>query len=48
MVEIELSNLDVRYEGHRMKNREGEARLLASIVERGTTEPATWRCRWSV
>jgi len=39
MVEIELSSLDVRYEGHRMKNRAGEARLLASIAERGITEP---------
>lgn len=38
MVEIELSSLDVRYEGHRMKNRAGEARLLASIAERGITE----------
>ena len=39
MVEIELSSLDVRYEGHRMKNRADEARLLASIAERGITEP---------
>lgn len=38
MVEIELSSLDVRYEGHRMKNRAGEARLLSSIAERGITE----------
>jgi hypothetical protein len=39
MVEIELSSLDVRYEGYRMRSRTGEARLLASIAERGITEP---------
>jgi hypothetical protein len=39
MSEIELSSLDLRYEGHRMRNRAGEARLLASIAERGIVEP---------
>lgn len=39
MNEIELSSLDVRYEGYRMKDRAGEARLLASIAERGIVEP---------
>ncbi|MFH1574617.1 MAG: ParB N-terminal domain-containing protein [Acidobacteriota bacterium] len=39
MSEIDLLSLDVRYEGHRMKNRAGEARLLASIAERGIIEP---------
>jgi hypothetical protein len=39
MVEIELSSLDLRYEGHRMKDRTGEARLLTSIAERGIAEP---------
>jgi len=39
MVEVELSSLDVRYEGYRMRNRAGEARLLASIAERGISEP---------
>ena len=39
MVEIELSSLDLRYEGHRMRDRAGEARLLAAIAERGIAEP---------
>lgn len=39
MMQIELSSLDGRYEGHRLRDRTGEARLLASIVERGITEP---------
>lgn len=39
MNEIELSSLDLRYESYRMKNRAGEARLLASICERGIVEP---------
>jgi len=39
MSEIELSSLDLRYEGYRMRNRAGEARLLASICERGIVEP---------
>ena len=38
MSEIELSSLDLRYEGYRMRNRAGEARLLASIGERGIVE----------
>ena len=39
MKEIELSSLDLRYEGYRMRNRAGEARLLTSIAERGIVEP---------
>jgi hypothetical protein len=39
MSEIELSSLDLRYEGYRMKDRAGEARLLASVAERGIVEP---------
>ncbi len=39
MREIELSSLDLRFEGYRMKSRAGEARLLASICERGIVEP---------
>lgn len=39
MSEIELSSLDLRYEGYRMRNRAGEARLLGSIAERGILEP---------
>jgi hypothetical protein len=39
MVEIELANLDVRYESHRLRDRAGEARLLAAIAERGIAEP---------
>jgi len=37
--EIELSQLDLRYEGFRMKNPGLEARLLASIAQRGIEEP---------
>src|SRR5215467_14437142 len=36
---VELGALDLRYEGHRMKNPAVEARLLASIAERGIEEP---------
>jgi len=39
MVEIELSSLDLRYEGYRMRDRSCEARLLASIAEHGIVEP---------
>jgi len=39
MVEIELSTLDLRYAGHRMRDRAGEARLLALLAERGIEEP---------
>jgi predicted transcriptional regulator len=35
---IELSALDLRYENHRMRNPAVEARLLASIAERGIEE----------
>ncbi len=38
MSEIELTSLDLRYEGYRMRNRAGEARLLVSICERGIVE----------
>jgi hypothetical protein len=37
--EIELSQLDLRYEGFRMKNPGLEARLLGSIAHRGIEEP---------
>ena len=36
---IELSTLDSRYEGHRMRDTAREAHLLASIAERGIEEP---------
>jgi hypothetical protein len=36
---VELSSLDLRYEGHRRRDPAREARLLASIVERGIEEP---------
>ncbi len=36
---VELSSLDLRYEGHRLRDPAREARLLASIVERGIEEP---------
>lgn len=38
-VELELSSLDLRYEGHRMKNAGLEERLLATILQRGLEEP---------
>jgi hypothetical protein len=37
--EVELSDLDLRYESYRMKNPGLEARLLASIAQRGIEEP---------
>lgn len=39
MSEIELSSLDFRYEGHRMRVRSVEARLLSEIAECGIIEP---------
>jgi hypothetical protein len=36
---LELSSLDLRYEGHRLRDDVREARLLASIAERGIEEP---------
>jgi len=36
---VELSSLDLRYEGHRLRDDAREARLLASIAERGIEEP---------
>jgi len=37
--EVELANLDLRYESYRMKNAALEVRLLASIAQRGIEEP---------
>lgn len=37
--EMELCFLDLRYEGHRMKNAVAEGRLLASIAQWGIQEP---------
>src|ERR1700751_1098333 len=37
--EIELSSLDLGYEGHRMKNPGLEERLLVSIAQGGIEEP---------
>jgi hypothetical protein len=37
--EIELSQLDLRYEGHRMRLAAAESRLLGSIAQRGIEEP---------
>ena len=37
--EIELSQLDLRYEGFRMKNPGLEGKLLSSIAQRGIEEP---------
>ncbi len=36
---VERSTLDLRYEGHRMRDDAAEARLRASIAERGIQEP---------
>jgi hypothetical protein len=36
---VERSTLDLRYEGHRLRDDGREARLLASIAERGIEEP---------
>jgi hypothetical protein len=36
---VELSSLDLRYEGHRLRDHAREARLLASIAQRGIEEP---------
>lgn len=38
-LEIELSQLDLRYEGHRLRQRSQEDRLLASIAREGIREP---------
>ncbi len=37
--EVELAQLDLRYEGHRMKNAGLEERLLGSLAQRGIQEP---------
>ncbi len=37
--DVELSSLDLRYEGYRMKNPGLEERLLVSIAQRGIEEP---------
>ena len=36
---VELSSLDLRYEGHRLRDDAREVRLLASIAQRGIEEP---------
>ena len=36
---VERSSLDLRYEDYRLRNSAAEARLLASISERGIEEP---------
>jgi hypothetical protein len=36
---VELSRLDLRYEGHRLRDDAREARVLASIAHRGIEEP---------
>ena len=38
-VEVELSTLDLRYEGYRMRDKAQEVRLMTSIAERGIEEP---------
>lgn len=36
---VELSSLDLRYESHRLRNNAWEARVLASMAERGIEKP---------
>lgn len=36
---IEISSIDLRYEGHRLRSPQQERRLLASIAQRGIEEP---------
>ncbi|MGH6796504.1 MAG: ParB/RepB/Spo0J family partition protein [Methylocella sp.] len=36
---VELSSLDLRYESHRLRNNAWEARLLASMAQRGVEKP---------
>ena len=36
---VECSSLDLRYESHRLRDEDREARLLASIAQRGIEEP---------
>ena len=36
---VERTTLDLRYEQHRLRDNAREARLLASIAERGIEEP---------
>jgi hypothetical protein len=36
---VELSSLDLRYEGYRLRDDAREARLMASIATRGIEEP---------
>jgi len=36
---VELSSLDLRYEGHRLRDDAREARVLASIAQRGIEDP---------
>ncbi len=36
---VELSSLNLRYEDYRLRDAAGEARVLASIAERGIEEP---------
>lgn len=36
---VELSSLDLRYEGYRLRDDAGEARLAASVAERGIERP---------
>ena len=36
---VERSSLDLRYEGYRVRHDAAEARLLASIAERGIEKP---------
>jgi len=38
LCEVEISSLDLRYEGRRLRNRTQEGRLLSSMAERGIEE----------
>jgi len=51
---VELSSLDLRYEGYRLRDDAREARVLSSIAERGIEEPLAGvtrppaACCWTV
>lgn len=37
--QVEISNLDLRYEGYRLKSAQAERQLLNSIIEHGIKDP---------
>ena len=37
--QVEISSLDLRFEGYRLKNKRAETALLVSILENGIKDP---------